>query len=177
MNCFQYNGSHKLRNIDLLQEFAMKLITQKLSHLGIAALFAVSLSACESSPTNEETGQIIGAVVGGVLGSNVGGGRGQTAAIIAGTILGGYFGGKIGKTMDENDRYRANDAFESNPTNQPSTWRNPDSGNEYTVTPTRTYENDNGPCRDYTTEVVIDGRRETATGTACRENGQWRIVN
>jgi len=155
----------------------MKLTIHKKPHLFIAALLIASLSACETPPTQQDTGRVIGAVVGGVLGSNVGGGRGRTAAIIAGTIVGGYFGGKIGKTMDENDRYRANEAIDKNPTNQPSTWRNPDSGNEYTVTPTRTYANDSGPCRDYTTDVVIDGRKETATGSACRENGQWRIVN
>jgi len=152
----------------------MKLITR----LFIIATLSFSLIGCQSSPTQQEnTGRVIGAVVGGVLGSNVGKGRGRTAAIIAGTILGGYLGGKVGKTMDDNDRYRASQAFETNPTNQPSSWRNPDSGNEYTVTPTRTYASDRGPCRDYKTEVVIDGRHEQATGTACRENGQWRIVN
>jgi len=155
----------------------MKTRYRTLFNLFVSALFAVSLTACQSPPTQEETGSIVGAVVGGVLGSNVGGGRGKTAAIIAGTILGGYFGGKIGKTMDDNDRYRANQAFETTPTNQASSWRNPDSGNEYSVTPTRTYSTNDGPCRDYTTEVVIDGKRETATGTACRENGKWRVVN
>ena len=79
--------------------------------------------------------------------------------------------------MDDNDRNRTNQVFETNPTNQASSWRNPDSGNEYTVTPTRTYTSDSAPCRDYTTEVMIDGRRETATGTACRENVTWRVVN
>lgn len=156
----------------------MKRAYYKLSQILIVGLVSLTLLACQSSPTQQQdTGRVIGAVVGGVLGSNVGHGKGRTAAIIAGTILGGYFGGKIGKTMDENDRYRANQAIEENPTNQPATWRNPDSGNEYTVTPTRTYASEDGPCRDYTTEVVIDGRHEKATGTACRENGQWRIVN
>jgi len=156
----------------------MKIINRQLSRLLIIAAISVTLVGCQSSPTQQQdTGRIIGAVVGGVVGSNVGKGGGRTAAIIAGSIFGGFIGGKIGKTMDDNDRYHANQTFENNPTNQPSTWRNPDSGNEYTVTPTRTYANNDGPCRDYTTEVVIDGRHEKATGTACRENGQWRIVN
>jgi len=150
---------------------------KSLSTLIFVFAITLGLAGCQSSPTQEDTGRVIGAVVGGVLGSNVGGGKGKTAAIIAGTILGGYFGGKIGKTMDENDRYRANQAIETTPTNQASSWRNPDNGNEYTVTPTRTYSTNDGPCRDYTTEVIIDGRRETATGTACRENGTWRVVN
>jgi len=155
----------------------MKIVRHQVTSLLFATVLTISLAGCQSPPTQEDTGRVVGAVLGGVLGSNVGKGSGRTAATIAGTILGGYLGGAIGKSMDENDRYRANQAFENNPTNQPSNWRNPDSGNEYTVTPTRTYTKNDGPCRDYTTEVVIDGRRETATGTACRENGQWRIVN
>jgi hypothetical protein len=34
------------------------------------------------------------------------------------------------------------------------------------------------PCRTFRTTVVIDGRPETATGTACQEpDGTWRIVH
>ena len=140
-------------------------------------LMVFTLSACQTSPSNEDTGRVVGAVIGGVIGSNVGKGRGRTAAIIAGTIVGGYLGGSIGRNMDDNDRYRAGQALETNKTNQPSSWHNPDSGYDYTVTPTRTYDGAEGPCRDYTTSVVIDGKLEKATGTACRENGQWRIIN
>ena len=143
----------------------------------IVSLLAFALSACQTSPTKEDTGRVVGGVVGGVLGSQVGSGSGKTAATIAGTIIGVYIGGSIGKTMDENDRRQSYDALENNRTNQPSSWRNPDSGNNYTVTPTNTYTSASGPCRDYTTEVVIDGKRETARGTACRENGNWRVVN
>ena len=136
---------------------------------------SISLTACQT--TNENTGQVLGGVLGGVLGSQVGGGKGKTAAIIAGTIAGAYFGGKIGKTMDTGDKQKAYDSLEHNQTNQASSWNNPDSGNDYTVTPTKTYSSASGPCREYSTEVVIDGRRETATGTACRENGSWRVIN
>jgi len=155
----------------------MKIINKHISRLLIVAAMSVTLIGCQSSPTQQDTGRVLGAVAGGVIGSNVGKGNGRTAAIIAGSIFGGFIGGKIGKTMDDSDRYHANQTFERNPTNQPTSWRNPDSGNEYTVTPTRTYASNDGPCRDYTTEVVIDGRHEKAAGTACRENGQWRIVN
>lgn len=140
------------------------------------ATIGLSLIGCQT--TGEGTGQAVGGVLGGVLGSQVGKGKGRTAAIIAGTLAGAYFGGKIGKTMDETDRQKAYSSLENNQTNQPTSWQNPDSGNAYTVTPTKTYNSTSGgPCRDYTTEVVIDGRRETATGTACRENGSWRVIN
>jgi surface antigen len=142
-----------------------------------ASIICLSLFGCQSSPSKETTGQVVGGVLGGVLGSQVGSGRGKTAATIAGVLIGGYLGGNIGKSMDETDRQNAYNALENNQTNHASSWRNPDSGNAYTVTPTKTYDSASGPCRDYTTEVVIDGRRETATGTACRENGSWRIIN
>ena len=155
----------------------MKTHRRSILTLLFTALVTISLAGCQSSPTQQDTGRVIGAVLGGVLGSNVGKGSGKTAAIIAGTILGGYLGGKVGKSMDDSDRVHANQTFETTPTNQTSSWRNPDSGNEYSVTPTSTYTKNDGPCRDYTTDVVIDGRRETATGTACREDGKWRVVN
>ncbi|MEM7299065.1 MAG: RT0821/Lpp0805 family surface protein, partial [Bacteroidota bacterium] len=58
-------------------------------------------------------------------------------------------------------------------------WKNPETGVDYTVTPTRTYESDYGrPCREFSTEAVIDGRREVVYGTACREpDGSWRVQN
>lgn len=138
-----------------------------------AALAALLLTtACQ--PTKEQQGGFIGAVAGGVLGSQVGGGTGKVAATIAGTLLGGYIGGNIGRQMDDGDRYRAGQALESTPTHQSSGWQNPDSGTRYEVTPTRTYYEDERPCREYTTEAWIDGRRETVRGTACREpDGTW----
>jgi len=144
----------------------------------ITAITAVTIG-CQSSPTREDTGRVVGGVLGGVLGSQVGKGSGRTAAIIAGTLVGVYIGGSIGRSMDDQDRYRAQQALESNPTNQPSSWRNPDSGNQYTVTPTRTYRSDAGQdCREYSTDAVIDGRRETVYGRACRQpDGTWQAAN
>ncbi len=41
---------------------------------------------------------------------------------------------------------------------------------------TRTYDAAQGPCREYTTSVVIDGKTQSVHGTACREpDGIWRI--
>ena len=151
-----------------------------LRHALISAVVAgtMLLAGCQTAPSNETTGTVVGGVVGGILGSQIGGGKGKTVATIAGVLVGAYIGGNIGRTMDANDRQQAYDALENNPTNEPSAWHNPDSGNDYTVTPTNTYDTAEGPCREYTTEVVIDGKREVATGTACREaNGSWRIVN
>ncbi|WP_435684894.1 RT0821/Lpp0805 family surface protein [Sedimenticola selenatireducens] len=135
------------------------------------------LTGCENL-SKRDTGTVLGGIAGGILGNQVGGGSGRTAAIIVGTLAGAYIGGSIGQQMDDNDRYRSQQALESNPINRTSSWRNPDSGNSYQVTPTRTYETASGPCREYTTEAVIDGRTETVYGTACRQpDGTWQTAN
>ena len=151
---------------------------QKRSKLLLAALVASSLALGGCQTTQEDRGRIIGAIAGGVLGNQVGSGSGRTAAVIAGTLIGGYIGGHLGREMDENDRYRAAEALESAPTNHPTRWQNPDSGHEYSVTPTRTYYSDQQPCREYTTEAWIDGKKQTVYGTACRQSdGSWQVAN
>ena len=138
---------------------------------------ALALAACESPPTKQQTGTVAGAVVGGVVGSTIGGGSGRTAAIVVGTVAGAIIGGNIGKKMDEADRIKAAQALEATPTGQHSTWRNPDNGNQYTVTPTRTYDASSGPCREYTMDATVDGKRDKVQGTACRQpDGTWKSV-
>ncbi|MCW8890264.1 MAG: RT0821/Lpp0805 family surface protein [Sedimenticola sp.] len=135
------------------------------------------ITGCQS-PTKRDTGTVLGGLAGGLLGNQVGKGKGRTAAIIVGTLAGAYIGGSIGQQMDDNDHYRSQQALESNPVNRTTSWRNPDSGNTYEVTPTRTFNSDNGPCREYTTEAVINGRAETVYGTACRQpDGTWQASN
>lgn len=140
----------------------------------------VAISGCTTSNyqgQNEQAGMVIGGVLGGLLGNQVKGhGAGRTAAVIAGTLAGAYIGGSIGRSMDETDRLRTAATLESVRTGVPSSWRNPDTGNAYTVTPTRTYETNAGPCREYTVNASIDGKPEKVTGTACRQvDGSWRI--
>ncbi len=136
----------------------------------------VVLAGCQDVRVgNEQVGTGVGAALGGLLGAQVGGGSGQIAAAVAGALVGAYIGGNIGRTMDEVDRRKANQSLEVAPTGQTTSWSNPDSGNTYAVTPTRTYNQNAQPCRDYTTEAWIDGRKEIITGTACRDaQGNWR---
>lgn len=146
----------------------------------MAGALSLSLVACQgTTPTKQQTGTVVGGVLGGVLGSNIGGGRGKTAATIGGALIGGLLGSAVGKSMDESDEIRAAQALERNRTNQAASWYNPDTGNQVTVIPTRTYTASSGQtCREYDTTVNIDGRRERAHGTACRQaDGTWQIVN
>ncbi|TAL60128.1 MAG: glycine zipper 2TM domain-containing protein [Legionella sp.] len=127
---------------------------------------------------NEGVGTISGGVVGGLLGSQFGGGSGKVLAAGAGALIGAYLGGQIGKTMDRQDRLEMQRALETAPTGRAVVWSNPDTGNRYTVVPTRTYYRSQQACREYTTTAIIGGKREQIHGRACRlSDGSWRVVN
>ena len=166
-----------------------------MGHNLLITLFAFSmtlLSGCagmEDRP-KETTGMIIGGVIGGVLGGHLGEGGGHhhgrghyhghgntsTAAVILGTIIGAAIGGAIGHSMDETDKLKTAHVLENVRTGVPSAWKNPDSGNEYTVVPTKTYETAEGPCREYTIDAKVGGKTEQVYGTACRQaDGSWQV--
>lgn len=153
-------------------------MTQRLMITLIAAS-VITLGGCTPyQGQNEQAGMVIGGLLGGVLGSQVGGGSGRTAAIIAGTLIGSHVGTRVGINMDEVDRMHTAQSLETVRTGVPSQWRNPDTGNQYTVVPTRTYDSTSGPCREYTMDAVIGGRNEKVYGTACRtSDGDWEIEN
>ena len=141
----------------------------------LAAAFALTLAGCETPPSKEQVGTVGGAVVGAAVGSTIGGGTGRTVAIIAGTIAGGMIGNRIGQKLDEADRIKAAQALETSQTGQRTAWKNPDSGEQYAITPTRTYEASGAPCRDFTFVANVDGKSETVQGSACRQpDGTWK---
>ncbi|MBO6783359.1 MAG: glycine zipper 2TM domain-containing protein [Alphaproteobacteria bacterium] len=123
-------------------------------------------------------GTIIGALLGAAVGTQIGKGSGNTAAILGGAAIGGILGHEIGQSMEEADRRQVHNALERAPTGQTVAWRNPDTGSQYAVTPTRTYRSAaNLDCREYKTWVFIDGYEEEVTGTACRSSdGRWQPV-
>lgn len=143
-------------------------------------------SACTTDAGPKQTGgAVIGAVAGGLIGAQIGD-DGSTTELIAtatGVALGAWVGSEIGKSMDDQDRLEAErtaqSALETNPDGRASTWVNPNTGHSGSTTPTSTYQSADGAnCREYQTTVVIDGRTETATGTACRQaDGTWKIVS
>lgn len=123
-------------------------------------------------------GTILGGAAGGLVGLATTRGKDRFAGILIGTLIGGLIGHEIGKNLDDADELRAMTALEKNKSGQRSTWVNPDSGAEISVVPERTYENREGEyCREYETEVVINGEVKKAYGTACRQpNGEWKVV-
>ncbi|HXH72576.1 MAG TPA: RT0821/Lpp0805 family surface protein [Mariprofundaceae bacterium] len=142
----------------------------------LAAALSMPLAGCQ---TKQQTGAVMGGVLGGVLGSTMGRGSGRTAAIVAGTLLGAYVGSEMGRYMDESDARKAQAALEYNRDNQSSSWHNPNTGADFETTPTRTYRADNGQdCRDYETDIIVNGKHEKAHGTACRQpDGTWKTVD
>jgi len=148
------------------------------SRIAVTACTALFLFACSTAPTKQDQGVVIGAIAGGILGHQVGGGSGKVLATIIGTVAGAAIGGNIGRTMDESDRRNTTAALENVRTGVPSAWVNPDTGYEYVVTPTNTYVEDDGPCREYTLDATIGGETEQIYGTACRQaDGSWLIVD
>ena len=67
-------------------------------------------------------------------------------------------------------------ALDPAPAGTASTWTNPDNGTRGSITPTRTFQNQGGAyCREFQQEIVVDGRAQQATNTACRQpDGSWR---
>lgn len=151
----------------------------RIKFLRSAGLCALLLSGCANYQSQQEqSGMVIGGVLGGVLGSQVGRGDGRTAAIILGTVAGAAIGGSVGRSMADVDKMKTAHALETVRTGVPTSWKNPDSGNQYVVVPTRTYDAAGGPCRDYTIDAVIAGKRDKLFGTACRQpDGSWQVRN
>jgi surface antigen len=152
------------------------MTTKALVSTALACVLMLAGCATNVGP-RQQSGMIIGGVLGGLLGNQVGGhGSERTAAIIAGTLAGAAIGGAIGQSMDITDRMNTSAALENVRTGVPTTWQNPNTGNQYTVVPTRTYNTAAGPCREYTIDGIVGGRKEQVYGTACRQpDGSWKI--
>ncbi len=147
---------------------------------GLIALPDTARADCSPTSTNGILGGLGGAVVGGLLGSTIGGGSGKTIATIGGALAGGLIGNNLMSQLNCQDQgYLGHSTERSLDTGQPVSWKNPDSGTYGTVTPTRTYNSDQGQyCREYQQTVYIDGKPQKGYGTACRQpDGSWKIVS
>jgi surface antigen len=162
-----------LRGVDMV---ARKLI--------LVTAVGLTLAACAGNPDTgagprENTGTLLGALGGAAIGSQFGGGRGgHVAGALVGAGLGALIGNRIGAAMDDEDRERAYaaqmEALNDGPSGAPVSWRNPDSGRYGTVVPGPAYVDRGRNCRSYTHTIYIDGRPQTARGTACRNpDGSW----
>ncbi len=156
------------------------MMMRKIVVLPLVAAFV--LAGCATMGPKEQAGTVVGGVGGALIGSQFGGGTGRLVGVAVGTLAGALIGGEIGRSLDANDRRmmeeNAQYALEHDRTDQPSEWRNPDSGHYGTITPKRTYRVASGQyCREYQQTVVIGGEEQQAYGHACRQpDGSWKIV-
>jgi surface antigen len=156
--------------------------------LAAIAALALTLAACAGDPDSgrgpkENTGTLLGSLAGAAIGSQFGGGTGgHIAGALIGAGIGGLLGNRIGASMDDEDKRRAYaaqmDALNNGAPDAPVTWRNPDDGRYGTVVPGPYYVHDGRRCRSYTHTIYIDGRPQTARGTACRNpDGTWTALS
>lgn len=153
----------------------------------IVSFSVLALVACaqpgsgQGGVTKQQVGTIAGAVGGAFAGANLGKGKGKTLGIAAGTLLGAYIGSEIGASLDRADiayyNQTSQSALEKTAVGNVSEWKNPDSGNSGTITPTKTFQTAEGQyCREFTQTINVGGKTEDAYGTACRQpDGAWKI--
>ena len=157
------------------------MIHYKIAAVALAA--AVGVGACTpGSGPKAGVGTVAGAVAGGVIGNQIGSGSGQVAATVIGAVVGGLIGHEIGAALDERDRERAlaaeYQALEYGNSGAKVGWNNPDTGHYGEVVPGPAYESAGSQCRSYTHTIYVDGRPQTASGTACRRpDGTWQTVS
>lgn len=144
----------------------------------ICIFTSISLVGCENM-NKQDIGTVGGALAGGLLGSQFGKGGGQLVAIGVGAVAGAFLGGAIGKSMDDTDKLKMQNALERTPVGQPAYWENERTGATYTVVPVRNVTvEDNQYCREYRTTADIGGKKQQVYGTACRQpDGSWQVVN
>jgi len=152
----------------------------------ILAFTSIALTGCQSTMENnpkQTIGTLLGAGLGGLIGAGIGSGKGQLAAVAIGVLAGTYFGSEIGKSLDAADKAymdkSANKGLEYSRTGTKTAWKNPDSGNSGTFMPTSTYRASTGEnCRKFESTIYVDGKQETATGQACRQDdGTWKVIS
>ena len=138
----------------------------------LALLFLLLLASCAN---RAQTGAVGGAAAGALIGQAIGHNTGGT---LIGAAVGTMLGYIVGSEMDKYDRQQLDHMYERGVSNQRSSWVNPDTGNQYTVTPQPAYQEPSSRrvCRRAEIEAIIDGRPERTYSTACRnEYGQGEL--
>ncbi|MFK7974449.1 MAG: RT0821/Lpp0805 family surface protein [Rickettsiaceae bacterium] len=153
----------------------------KILKFSIYTLSLVLLANCQGQFNKQSGGTLIGGVTGGLLGAQFGKGEGKLVATGVGALAGALVGGQIGKSLDEYDQQMlkksSQQALEFAPAGNSVEWRNPDSGNHGSITPTRTFREQGQYCREYQQQIIVGGETKNAYGKACRQpDGSWKII-
>ena len=145
---------------------------KQLTALLLVCCALLLMSCANTGMSKGGQGALIGAGAGAIVGQAIGHNTGGT---LIGAAVGGMLGYIVGNEMDKYDRQQLNHVYERGVSGSPNTWVNPDSGNQYQVTPQPAYVGpSNQNCRQAEIIAVIDGKQERTYTTACRDaNGNW----
>lgn len=133
--------------------------------------------------SKQDLGTGIGAVGGAVAGAQFGKGDGRLVTTAIGALLGAGIGNSVGASLDRADiqyySHTSQKAFENAQAGQSLPWKNPQSGNSGSITPSAPFKNSEGQyCREFNQKITVGGKTETGYGTACRQaDGSWQIVS
>lgn len=125
----------------------------------------------------DAVGSILGSVAGGVLGYQVGRKNGNKGVgMMVGAIAGAVIGNQIGKNMDSGDMQCTAQTLDHARDGQTITWRNPENGVDYEMTPVETYHKNNLQCRRYVAVAASGATREELDREACKQSdGHWEV--
>lgn len=130
---------------------------------GCATPNAVSSGAAQAAP----------ATVAGQLRD----GADRNVAILPHIVPGTILGGTIAPRMDAQDLHVAGLALTDDATRQTTRWLNEDTGIQYVLVPTATFEGPDGPCRKFSMVASRKGHPQFADGIACRQpDGSWIVT-
>lgn len=106
--------------------------------------------------------------------------RAPPSPAVANAAIGAMFGA-VGAGLDDEDKQRAYaaqiQALESGGAGAPVAWKNPDSGHYGSIVPGPMFDRGGSKCRQYTHTIYLDGRPQTARGSACRgATGRWTLA-
>ncbi|MBF0340030.1 MAG: hypothetical protein HQL95_03600 [Magnetococcales bacterium] len=123
-------------------------------------------------------GAAAGMVTGALIGSLSGPAKNRLENSLIGAVAGGLLGYSVGNEREKQGRGVVYRSLEYSPSYQTTTWVNPESRVSYVVTPRPVTQVQGRSCREVEIQGVIDSRRDTMTGLACRdETGQWRLTD
>ncbi len=106
----------------------------------------------------------------------------QVAAVGATSLLSLFDATEVGKKLQRTDIIYAEragqESLEYYRAGTQGRWQNPDTGNAGTITPTRTYQLEDGTyCREFEQMVIAEGVSARIRGTACRRpDASWHLV-
>lgn len=164
----------------------MKIVRKALLIVSVSALLGGCFTSGSLSRDDRLAGgTMAGAIAGGILAYSLADSTGTTTQLLwtavgaGGGAVGGYWATdrltRWDKSAMEDAAYKS---LSDSSSNGKIHWSNDKSGNSGSFQPVRTFLDHKGRiCRDFITEVTVDGKQEKAQQTACKNGaGIWVII-